>query len=174
MREQSLRSAWRIASAGLAALTMVTAPALGQHGSDASSAKEESRSKESESVVRSFGAEGGYRTEVTSRTRGNLNEEGRRRASLLMAQFFQHIDAARDAIDADDAEAARKEVDKGREAIKAIRTMLPKSTVRTRTVGSDGKVVYKDGREVQAGRMPRFEGMLHTQTLVPILAARRR
>ncbi len=34
---------------------------------------------------------------------------------------------------ADDLTRARKEVDKGREAIKAIRALLPRTTVRTTT-----------------------------------------
>ena len=52
-------------------------------------------------------------------------------------------------------------------AIKAIRAMLPKTTVRTKTIAPDGKVVYEDEREVQESRIPIYEGMLHTQTLAP-------
>ncbi len=90
-----------------------------------------------------------------------------------MAQVFQHIDKARDEIDADDTKEALEEVNKGREAIKAILAMLPRTTVRTRTTAPDGKVIYEDDREVQESRIPLFEGMLHTQTFAPILAARR-
>ena len=64
-------------------------------------------------------------------------------------------------------------MNKAREAIKAIRAMLPRTTVRTRTTAPDGKVIYEDDREVQESRIPLFEGMLHTQTFAPILAARR-
>ena len=40
-------------------------------------------------------------------------------------------------------------MNKGLEAIKAIRAMLPKATVRTRTMAPDGKVIYEDEEEVQ-------------------------
>ena len=110
---------------------------------------------------------------MSSQTKGKLSEEDRRQASLLMAQVFQHIHKARNEIDADDAKEALEEVNKGREAIKAIRAMLPRTTVRTRTTAPDGKVIYEDNREVQESRIPLFEGMLHTQTIAPILAAQR-
>jgi len=158
-------------AAGLVALVIFAGPALGQQRSSTSAAKDQS--KEAQPVVRTFGAEGGYRTEVSSQTKGKLSEEDRRQASLLMALVFQHIDKARSEIDADDTKGALEEVHKGREAIKAIRAMLPRTTVRTRTTAPDGKVIYEDDREVQESRIPLFEGMLHTQTFAPILAARR-
>ena len=64
-------------------------------------------------------------------------------------------------------------MNQAREAIKAIRTMLPKATLRTRTIAPDGKAIYEDESEIQQSRIPVFEGMLHAQTLAPILAARR-
>jgi len=85
----------------------------------------------------------------------------------------QHIGKARDASDADDTKQALMEVNKAREAAKAIRAMLPKGTVRTRTTAPDGKVIYEDEQGVQVGRIPLYEGILHAQTLAPILAARR-
>jgi flagellin-specific chaperone FliS len=122
-------------------------------------------------VVRSFGAEGGYRTEVKSETQGTLSPDDRRQISLLAAQVFQHVDKARRALDADDTKQARKEVDKGREAIRAIRAMQPRTNVHTRTTAPDGKVIYEDEREVQEDRVPLFEGMLHARTLAPIREA---
>jgi len=124
-------------------------------------------------VVRTFGAEGGYRTEVKSETHGTLSQDDRRQASLLAAQVFQHVDEARKATVSDDLERALKEVDKGREAIKAIRALLPKTTVRTTTTAPGGKAIYEDEREVQEDRIPLYEGMVHARTLAPILAARR-
>jgi hypothetical protein len=171
MSDRDLWSAWRPVAAALVALVLVAGPAWGQQRPSTSSSKDQS--KDSEPVVRTFGAEGNFRTEVTSQTKGKLNEEELRQASLLMAQVFQHIKKASDAIDADETKEALKEVNKGREAIKAIRAMLPKMTLRTRTTTPDGKVIYEDEREVQQSRIPLFEGMLHTQTLAPILAARR-
>lgn len=123
-------------------------------------------------VVRTFGAKGGYCTEVTSETKGTLSQEDRRQVALLTAQVFQHIDEARRALDADDLKAAHKEVDKGREATKAIRALLPKTTVHTKTTAPDGNVIYEDQREVQENRVPLFEGMLSTKTLAPIVAAK--
>ena len=64
-------------------------------------------------------------------------------------------------------------MNKSREAIKAIHAMLPKTMVHTKTTAPDGKVVYEDDREVQESSIPLFEGLLHTETLAPILAARR-
>src|SRR4051812_45754346 len=156
---------WQPVAAALASLAIAAGPARGQQQSSAAPAKEQT--KDDGSVVRTYGSEKGYRTEVTSRTEGKLGEEDRRQLSLLMAQVFQHIDRAREAIDGDETKEALREVNKGREAIRAIRTMLPKTTVRTRTTAPDGKAVYEDERQVQEGRIPVFEGMLHTQTLAP-------
>jgi len=162
---------WRPVSGTLVALLVVAGTAWGQQPSSKPSSKDQS--KDSGPVVRNFGSEGDFRTEVVSEVKGKLNEEEQRQASLLMAQVFQHIDEANEALDADDTKEALKEVNKSLEAIKAIRAMLPKVTVRTKTTAPDGKVLYEDDREVQQGRIPLFEGMLHTQTFAPILAARR-
>lgn len=123
-------------------------------------------------VVRTYGTDGGYRTEVKSETKGTLTEENRRQVAVLTAQVFQHIAHAQRALDADRAEEARTEVDKGRLAIKAVRALLPTTTVHTRTSAPDGTVIYEDNRDVQAGRVPLFEGMLSTKTLTPIIAAK--
>jgi flagellin-specific chaperone FliS len=158
------------------ALALVAGPAWAQQLSSSSSSKDQSnqgQSRPSGPVTRTFGNEGGYRTEVRTETKGKLNQEELRQASLLMAEVFQHIDKARDALDADEARDAKKEVNKAREAIKAIRAMLPKATVHIKTTAPDGKALFEDDRDVQEGRIPLFEGMLHTQTLAPILAARR-
>ena len=144
---------------------------VAQEHSSTSSATDQTRN--AGPIVRTFGTEGGYRTEVTTQSISKLNEEDRRQASLLMAEVVQHIGKARDAIDADDTKQALMEVNKAREAAKAIRAMLPKGTVRTRTTAPDGKVIYEDEQGVQVGRIPLYEGILHAQTLAPILAARR-
>jgi hypothetical protein len=177
MRDSSLGSSWRPLAAGLVALLVVVGPAWGQQSKSSSSAKDQSnkdQSRNGEPVTRTFGAEGDYRTEVKSETKGKLTQEEWRQASLLMAQVFQHIDKARDAIDADDTKDALKAVNKARDAIKAVRSMFPKTIVKTRTTAPDGKVIYEDDSEIKATRIPLYEGMLHTQTLAPILAARRR
>jgi len=179
MRDRYLWSTWRSVASALVALVILAGPAWGQQRSSTSSSKDQSKesakdqSKDSGPVVRTFGSEGDFRTEVTSEIKGKLSEDDRRQASLLMTQVFQHIDKARDAIDADETKEALKEVNKAREALKTIRAMLPKAVVRTRTTAPDGKVAYEDDLEIQEGRIPLFEGMLHTQTLAPILAARR-
>lgn len=161
--ERALFSTFSIAAA--VALAAVPAPAQ-----EAKSASGEAKGGP---VVRTFGAAGGCRTEVTSETKGALGREDRGQVALLTAQVFQHVDEARRAIDADDVKLARKEVAKGREAMRAIRTLLPRTTVRTRTTAADGKVIYEDEREVQEDRVPLFEGMLSAQTLAPITAAKR-
>jgi hypothetical protein len=153
----------------LVALLLVAAAARAQE-TPATSAEHESKAGP---VVRSFGAEGGYRTEVKSETLGTLSPDDRRQISLLAAQVFQHVDGARRALDADDTKQARKEVDKGREAIKAIRALQPRANVRTRTTAPDGQVIYEDERVVQEDRVPLFEGMLHARTLAPIQEAQR-
>jgi len=156
----------------LAVVATLAGTARAQQQAPSTSAEHEGKAG-AQPVVRTFGAEGGYRTEVRSETKGTLSPEDRRQVSLLAAQVFQHVDEARRALDADDAKQARREVDKGREAIKAVRAMLPKTDVHTRTTAPDGKVVYEDDRQVQEDRVPLFEGMLHARTLAPILAARR-
>src|SRR4051812_30599886 len=153
----------------LGAVLTLLGPASGQQAPE-TSAEHESKSNP---VVRTFGAEGGYRTEVKSETHGTLSQDDRRQVSLLAAQLFQHVDEARKAVDAEDVERARMEVDKGKEAIKAIRALLPRTTVHTRTTAPDGKAIYEDEREVQEDRVPLYEGMVQARTLAPILAARR-
>lgn len=123
-------------------------------------------------VVRTYGSDGGYRTEVTSLTKGTLNQEDRRQVAVLTAQIFQHIDEAQRALDAENATEARNELEMGRKAIKAVRAMLPSTTVHTKTTAPDGAVVYEDKRELQDHRVPLFEGMLSAKTLAPIVAAK--
>ncbi|WP_165226437.1 YfdX family protein [Aquisphaera insulae] len=164
-------SRWRLAVSGLVALLVFAGPAKAQEKS--SKASEKVRSSEDGAVVRTFGSEGGYRTELKSRTTGKLTTDDLRQASLLMAQVFQHIAEARDKIDEDGPKEALKEVNKARDAIKAVRSMLPRTEVHTRTLAPDGKAIYEDDREDQPGRIPLYEGILHRQTLEPILAARR-
>jgi hypothetical protein len=169
MRDRVLRPSWKPFIVALIALLFLANTAWAQQA-PATSAEHESKAAP---VVRTFGAEGGYRTEVKSQTEGTLGQEDRRQVSLLAAQVFQHVDEARRALDADDTKQARKEVDKGREALKAVRALLPRTSVRTRTEAPDGQVIYEDRREVQEDRVPLFEGMLHAQTLAPIVEAQR-
>jgi Na+-translocating ferredoxin:NAD+ oxidoreductase RnfG subunit len=165
------RSGWWLTQVSLVPFLIVAGTAWAQQRTSTSSAT--GRSNDSGPVVRTFGSEGGFRTEVTSRTIGHLSEEDRRQASILMAEVFEHIGKAREALDADDTERALKEVNKAREAVKAVRAMTPRATVHTRTTAPDGKVIYEDEEEVQVSRVPLYEGILHAQTLAPILAARR-
>ena len=123
-------------------------------------------------IVRTYGSEGGYRTSVTSQTNGTLSEEDGRQAAILASHVFQHIDWAQRALDADDLAAARNEVNQGRKAIKAIRSLLPTTTVHTKTSAPDGEVVYESKREVQEDRIPLFEGMLSKRSFAPIAAAK--
>jgi len=167
------RPLWAVLVLALAAIPILAGPARGEDGRPTAAAEEKQTEKKGGPVVRTYGVEGGYRTEVRSEARGTLSEEDRRQAALLTAQVFRHINEARRALVADDTGLARKEVEKGRQAIKAIRTLLPKATVHTRTEGPDGKVLYEDEREVQDDRVPLFEGMLHERTLAPIVAAKR-
>src|SRR5947209_6612113 len=150
MRERILFRVRKPVVVACVALLFVAAMAHAQQP-PATSAEHESKAGP---VVRTFGAEGGYRTEVKSETKGTLSQEDRRQVSLLAAQVFQHVDEARRALDADDPKQARAEVEKGREAIKAVRALLPRTTVRTRTTAPDGKVIYQDEREVQDDRVP--------------------
>ncbi len=175
MSKRFLRSAWRPVVVAVAAALMLIAPAWSQQPSSA--AKDEQAKSGAEKmangpVVRTYGSKGGYCTEVSSETKGTLSPEDRQQVSVLSAQAFQHIDEARQAIETDDLKAARKEVDKGRQAIKAIRLLLPKTNVHTKTTAPDGKVIYEDQREVQDDEVPLFEGMLSTKTIAPIVAAK--
>ena len=45
--------------------------------------------------------------------------------------------------------------------------------MRTKTTGPDGKLIYEDKRDIQDDRVPLFEGMLHEETLAPIIDAKR-
>jgi flagellin-specific chaperone FliS len=164
-----MRLAWKPFIVTLVTLLFLAGIARGQQA-PATSAEHEPKAGP---VVRTFGAEGGYRTEVRSETKGTLSQEDRRQVALLAAQVFQHVDEARRALDADDSARARKEVEKAREAVQVVRALLPRTTVRTRTTAPDGKVIYEDQREVREYRIPLFEGMVHARTLAPIQAAQR-
>ncbi|GAC1448156.1 MAG: hypothetical protein NVSMB9_31050 [Isosphaeraceae bacterium] len=161
------RLPWILFPFALAMVLLLARPAQAQQDRSAS---EESPGRP---VIRTFGAKGGFHTEVKSETKGTLSQEDQRQISLLTAQVFQHVDQARRALDADETGQAHKEVDKGREALKAVRALLPVTTVRTRTTAPDGKVIYQDEREVQEDRVPLFEGMLHARTFAPIQEAQR-
>ena len=91
--------------------------------------------------------------------RRQADRGGREQASLLDGPGLRaHRQGAATAIDADDTKAALKEVNKGREAIRAIRAMLPRTTVHTRTTAPDGKVIYEDESEVQDEPHPALRG----------------
>jgi hypothetical protein len=167
MSRRTRLHSWGLGLITLAVALLLAGPAWGQQ---AKSAADEAKGGP---VARTFGAAGGYHTEVTSETKGTLCEEDRRQVALLTAQVFQHIDEAREALESDDIKRARHELGKGRQAIEVIRALLPRTIVHTRTKAPDGKVVYEDDREVQEDRVPLFEGMLHAQTLAPIVEAKR-
>jgi len=189
MRDRSLWSTWRPVSAALLALVIIVGPAWGQQPSskdqpkdsskDQSQSRDQNRdqsrdqSRDSEPTVRTFGSEGGFRTEVRTEVKGKLTDDDRRQASLLTIEVFHHIDKANQAVEAVDTKGALKDVNKGRDAIKAVRAMLPKANIHTRTTAPDGKAIFEDDYEVQESRIPLFEGLLHTQTLAPIVEARR-
>jgi hypothetical protein len=97
MRRRTGSQSWGLGLVVLAVALVLAGPAWGQH--QAGSAADETKGGP---VVRTYGTEGGYRTEVTSQTKGTLGEEDRRQVALLTAQVLQHIDEARQAIDADD------------------------------------------------------------------------
>lgn len=151
-------TSWAVAVLFLAAPTLARQAPEGsaEHGSKA------------EPVVRTFGSEGGFRTEVTSDTKGSLSKEDRRQVSLLAAQVFQHVDEARHALEANEVDAARKEMGMARKAVAAVQQLLPKTHVRTKTTAPDGKVIYEDERDVQETHVPLFEGMIQARTLAPI------
>lgn len=166
MRIQVLNSTWNaVLSAAVIALILAST-------ARAESATTTDDATKAGPVVRTYGAQGGYRTEVKSETNGTLGEENRRQVAVLTAHIFQHINQAQRALDADNAEEARAELDKGRQAIKAIRALLPTTTVHTKTSAPDGTVIYEDKRDVQVERVPLFEGMVSTKTLAPIIAAK--
>ena len=72
------------------------------------------RSKDAGPIVRTFGSEGGYRTEVTSQSLRTLSEEDRRQVSLLMAQVFSTSKRRVARSTPNDTREALKEVNKGR------------------------------------------------------------
>lgn len=163
----------RILHQTLKSLRIALLVALAFSGSlHAESAESGSETGKTNPLVRAYGTEGGFRTEVTSQINGTLSQENRQQAAVLTAQIFQHVDRAQRALDADNAAEARHEVNKGQTAIKAVRAILPTTAVHTKTTGPDGKVVYEDDRELQEDRVPLFEGMISTKTLAPIVAAK--
>jgi hypothetical protein len=167
MRGSDSSSILRPMVACLASLLLVAVPVRAQQGSSGSSGKD------SQPVVKTFGAEGGFRSEERSTTVGKLTEDERKQASLLAALVFEHVDKAGDCIDAGEPKSALKDVNKGLEAIQTIRTMLPRTTIVTRITAPDGKMTFEDETEYQDGRIPLFAAVLHAQTLAPILAARK-
>lgn len=169
MRTQVLRPTWKIMLIPLVVVLILATTACAVRAESATSANDAANASP---VVRTYGSEGGYRTEVTSQTKGTLNQEDRRQVAVLTAQIFQHIDQAQRALDVDNTAEARNELDMGRKAIKAVRAMLPTTAVHTKTTAPDGAVVYEDKREVQEHRVPLFEGMLSAKTLAPIVAAK--
>ena len=149
-------------------LTLLAAPARAQRAPETSSEHDPKATP----VVRTFGAAGGYRTEVRSETKGTLGPEDRRQVSLLAAVVFQHVEQARRALEADDTgRGARRSRRAGRRPGPPA-PCCPVTVVRTRTTAPDGKVIYDDEGEVRDDRVALFEGMLHARTLAPIQAAR--
>src|SRR6478736_1954693 len=98
MRSHDRRPLWAVLVLGLAAIPILAGPARGEDSRPTGTASAEEKEKKGGPVVRTYGVEGGYRTEVRSEARGTLSEEERRQAALLTAQVFRHIDEARRAI----------------------------------------------------------------------------
>jgi len=169
LRDLVARRTWKSWLIALAAVPLVVAGQARAQQAPETSAEHEAKPGP---VVRTFGAKGGYHTEVRSETKGVLSPDDRRQVSLLAAQVFQHVAEARQALDAEDAKQARKEIDQGRQAIKAARALLPRTSIHTRTTDPQGKVIYEDEREVQDDRVALFEGMLQARTLAPIQEAK--
>lgn len=175
MSQRTLHGKWSLVAVALAAMFSFPSSTWERQAMAATEEKSAKAAAETAAggpVVRSFGSKGGYVTEVTSETKGTLSEEDRRQVSLLAAQVFQHIDEARLFLDAGDPRGARQEVDKGLQALKAARAILPTTNVTTKTIAPDGKVIYEDQRGIQEFRVPLFEGMVSAKTLAPILAAK--
>jgi hypothetical protein len=175
MRDRYLESTStrRLLAAGLVAFTFIVVPAWGQEQPSTSASKEQDKDKEDHRVVRTFGTEKGYRTELVSETAGRLTQEDQRQLSLLMIGVLEHIDKGRIALDADETKDALKEVNKGLEGTQAIRKMLPKTMLRTKTIAPDGKPIFEDELVDQNDSIPLYAGILHARTLTPIVEARR-
>jgi hypothetical protein len=163
-------STWRLLTAGLAAFTFLTLSAWGQQPSTSASKEQ---GKEENRVVRTLGTEKGYRTEVVSETERKLTQEDQRQLSLLMVDVLEHINKARTDLEGDNTKDALKEVNKGREGVQAIRKMLPKTIVHTKTLAPDGKAIFEDELVIQQEAIPLYSGILHARTLAPIVEARR-
>ncbi|SIO58051.1 YfdX protein [Singulisphaera sp. GP187] len=173
-RHSESRSTWRLLAACLLVFGFTAGPAWGQQTSSTSTKDQETnKEKNNPRVVRTFGTEKGYHTELTNETTGSLPQEDQRQLSLLMVDIFEHIEKARVALDADDPTGALKELTKGREGTLAIRKMLPKTIVHTKTVAPDGKLIFEDELTIQDDDIPLYAGILHSQTLAPIVEARR-
>ncbi|WP_406694859.1 YfdX family protein [Singulisphaera sp. Ch08] len=173
---------WRLLAASLLAFTFIfiAVPAWGQQPSSAApSTKEKDKEKDKEKeksnhrIVRTFGTEKGYHTELSNETTERLAQEDQRQLSLLMIDVFEHLGKARIALDADDTKEALKELTKCREGTQAIRKMLPKTIVHTKTIAPDGKTIFEDELVIQDDDIPLYAGILHSQTLAPIVEARR-
>ena len=78
MRRRTRSQSWGLGLVALAVALILAGPAWGQQ--QPKSADDETKGGP---VVRTYGAEGGYRTEVTSETKGALGEEDRRQVALL-------------------------------------------------------------------------------------------
>ncbi|AGA27755.1 YfdX family protein [Singulisphaera acidiphila] len=182
-RYQGSTSSWRLLAAGLMAFLFIAVPTWGQQTSstvkeddkatDKATDKTNGKETNNHRVVRTFGSEKGYHTELSNESTDRLAQEDQRQLSLLMIDVFEHVEKARLALDADDPKEALKEVSKCREGTLAIRKMLPKTTIHTKTVAPDGKPIFEDELVIQDDTIPLYAGILHSETLAPIVEARR-
>ena len=164
MRGILTRSLWK---SGLIALAASTASAAGQ--APPASAEHETKAAP---VVRTFGRRG---VSDGGQERDEGDPRPGRPAPGLVARGAGVPARRRGAAGARRRRrgAGAKEIDKGRQAIKAARALLPTTSIQTTTKDPSGKVVYEDDRVVQDDRVALFEGMLHARTLAPIQDARR-
>lgn len=112
-----------------------------------------------------------YQTTVRRDTKGELNSRDLHQVSLLTSRIVGHLNESVRCLLDDNADAAKPEIEKGRQLVRIVRDLLPVTTVTTTVEDAKGKEVYRDVAEVQDDRIPLYQGAIEVNVVEPVVEA---
>jgi hypothetical protein len=114
-----------------------------------------------------------YKTTVVSETKGELQAEDFRQASLLTSRIVAHLTRAGRHLADGRADTAGDELKLARELVRIVRELLPVTIVTTVVSDAEGKEVYRHVDQVQDDLIPLFKGMIAIEVVQPIAEAKK-
>jgi hypothetical protein len=139
------------------------------HAADAAKAAGDDKARDESTIQTGSGKM--YQTTVQRDTKGELDSKDLHQVSLLTSRIVGHLNESIRCLLDDNADAAKPEIEKGRQLVKIVRDLLPVTTVTTTVKDAKGKEVYRDIAEVQDDRIPLYQGAIEVNVIEPVVEA---